>query len=84
MLLDKDSQYNAIDENGNYHHDENNINIYFTVPEYNKYINVDYKYVLEGFQNQWSDWNTKTVVNLKIYLLRLCFKLKPSLLTQSG
>jgi hypothetical protein len=29
--LDKDSQYNAIDENGNYHHDENNINIYFTV-----------------------------------------------------
>jgi hypothetical protein len=23
------------------------------------------KYVLEGFQNQWSDWNTKTVVNFK-------------------
>lgn len=63
--LEKESKYNVLDENGTFNHDENNINIYFTVPEYNKYINVEYQYVLEGFQNQWSNWNTKTMVNFK-------------------
>ncbi|MDG2432132.1 triple tyrosine motif-containing protein, partial [Flavobacterium sp.] len=63
--LDQESQTNDIDKEGNFHHSVNNINIYYTVPEYNKYINVEYKYILEGFQNQWSEWNTKAVVSFK-------------------
>jgi DNA-binding CsgD family transcriptional regulator len=63
--LDKDSRTNDIDKSGSFHHNENNVSIFYTVPEYNKYINVEYKYILEGFQNQWSDWNTKGVVSFK-------------------
>jgi DNA-binding CsgD family transcriptional regulator len=63
--LDQESQTNDIDKNGNFDHSENNVSIFYTVPEYNKYINVEYKYILEGFQNQWSDWNTKGVVSFK-------------------
>lgn len=50
---------NAIEEKGSFNHDENNISFSFTVPEYNKYINPEYQFVLEGFQEEWSDWNTK-------------------------
>ncbi len=57
--------YNAIQEKGTYNHSENNISFSFTVPEYNKYLNPEYQYVLEGFQEEWSDWNTKSSVNFK-------------------
>jgi AraC family chitin signaling transcriptional activator len=63
--LDLEVHNRAINENGSFHNSENNVNIYFTVPEYNKYINVEYQYVLEGFQNQWSNWNTKASVSFK-------------------
>lgn len=63
--LDEKMNSNSIVENGSFHHNENNLNFFFTVPEYNKYINVEYQYILEGFQNQWSDWNTKATVNFK-------------------
>lgn len=56
---------NAIEEKGSFNHDENNISFSFTVPEYNKYINPEYQFVLEGFQEVWSDWNTKPNVNFK-------------------
>ena len=63
--LDEESRNMAINENGSFHNSENNVNIYFTVPEYNKYLNVEYQYVLEGFQNQFSNWNTKAAVSFK-------------------
>jgi hypothetical protein len=31
----------------------------YTVPEYNKYINAEFQYLLEGFQDDWSEWNAK-------------------------
>ena len=50
---------------GRFHYDENNITINYTVPEYNKYINAEFQYLLEGFQEDWSAWNAKTSVNFK-------------------
>ncbi len=44
---------------------ENNFNFNFTVAEYNKYINPEYQYLLEGFQNQWSDWSSKSNATFK-------------------
>lgn len=64
VLNDKNHDNSTI-ENGNFDYNENNINFYYTVPEYNKYITVEYQYVLEGFQNKWSDWNVKSSVNFK-------------------
>jgi hypothetical protein len=37
-----------ISENGGFKYDDNNISFSYTVPEYNKYINVEYQYLLEG------------------------------------
>ena len=50
---------------GELNHDQNNITFNYTVPEYNKYINAEYQYLLEGFQNEWSEWSSKSNVNFK-------------------
>ncbi|UFH35321.1 triple tyrosine motif-containing protein [Flavobacterium acetivorans] len=55
----------SIGEKGDFKFDDNNISFSFTVPEYNKYINVEYQYVLEGGQEEWSVWSTKSTVNFK-------------------
>ncbi|WP_316251597.1 triple tyrosine motif-containing protein [Flavobacterium johnsoniae] len=55
----------AIFNEGSFKSDENNITLNYTVPEYNKYINSEYQYLLEGFQNEWSEWSTKATVNFK-------------------
>ncbi|MFH6992564.1 triple tyrosine motif-containing protein [Flavobacterium sp. FlaQc-48] len=55
----------AIQTEGSFYSDENNITLNYTVPEYNKYINSEYQYLLEGFQNEWSEWSTKATVNFK-------------------
>ncbi|RUT71840.1 LuxR family transcriptional regulator [Flavobacterium cupreum] len=55
----------ALNEDGSFKSNENNITLNYTVPEYNKYINTEYQYLLEGFQNDWSEWSTKASVNFK-------------------
>ncbi len=55
----------SITSDGSFKYDENNISISYTVPEYNKYINAEYRYLLEGFQEQWSEWSAKSTVNFK-------------------
>ena len=55
----------SISEEGKFAYDENNITFNYTVPEYNKYIIAEYQYLLEGFQNQWSEWSSKATVNFK-------------------
>lgn len=55
----------AIENEGSFGADENNVTLNYTIPEYNKYINSEYQYLLEGFQNEWSEWSTKATVNFK-------------------
>lgn len=55
----------GIQREGSFDSDENNITLNYTVPEYNKYINSEYQYLLEGFQDDWSEWSTKATVNFK-------------------
>ncbi|MFT4983173.1 MAG: AraC family chitin signaling transcriptional activator [Flavobacterium sp.] len=56
---------NSIREKGSFDYDENNIVFNYTVPEYKKYLNAEYQYSLEGFQDDWSEWSTKTAVSFK-------------------
>jgi AraC family transcriptional regulator, chitin signaling transcriptional activator len=63
--LDEKNKNYSIKEEGLFKHDENNITISYTVPEYNKYINAEYQYVLEGLNDQWSEWSAKSTVNFK-------------------
>jgi ligand-binding sensor domain-containing protein/DNA-binding CsgD family transcriptional regulator len=55
----------SLNEEGRFKSNENNITLNYTVPEFNKYINTEYQYLLEGFQNEWSEWSTKSSVNFK-------------------
>lgn len=55
----------SITEEGNFKYNENNVTFSYTVPEYNKYINAEYQYLLEGFQDEWSEWSAKPTVNFK-------------------
>ncbi|PDS26341.1 LuxR family transcriptional regulator [Flavobacterium branchiophilum] len=55
----------SITETGTLSHDANNLVFNFTVPQYNKFLDVEYQYVLVGLQNEWSEWSSKTTVNFK-------------------
>ncbi|MGC4039465.1 MAG: triple tyrosine motif-containing protein [Flavobacterium sp.] len=55
----------SVTELGELEHDENNLTFNFTVPQYNRFIDVEYQYMLEGQQNQWSEWNAKSNINFK-------------------
>ena len=55
----------SILDKGEFKYTENNITFNYTVPEYNKYINAEYQYLLEGVQDEWSEWNAKSTINFK-------------------
>jgi AraC family transcriptional regulator, chitin signaling transcriptional activator len=55
----------SVKEEGDFKHDENNIIFNYTVPEYSKYINAEYQYILEGLQEEWTEWTAKTSANFK-------------------
>ncbi|WP_339835663.1 triple tyrosine motif-containing protein, partial [uncultured Flavobacterium sp.] len=59
-VLNKKAVNYSINEEGSFNYDENNIIFNFTIPEYDKYINAEYQFKLEGIQNEWSEWNSKT------------------------
>ncbi len=44
---------------------ENNLNIEFSVPEFDKYKEVNYQYKLEGINNNWSNWFSDSNISLK-------------------
>jgi hypothetical protein len=52
--LNENFKSNSIGEEGSFDYDENNIGFSYTVPEYKKYLNAEYQYLLEGFQDDWS------------------------------
>jgi len=43
-------------KNNKFKSKENNINVAFSVPEFDKYTEVKYQYQLEGLSNEWSNW----------------------------
>lgn len=55
----------SIRDEGSFSHNDNNVTFSFTVPEYGKYINAEYQYMLEGVQDEWSEWSTRTFVSFK-------------------
>jgi DNA-binding CsgD family transcriptional regulator len=61
----KKTNYKALNQEGNFSHDENNITINYTVPEFNKYINSEFQFKLDGIQNEWSTWSSKASASFK-------------------
>lgn len=58
-------QYASITKHSDFKFAENNITFSYTVPEFDKYINAEYQYLLEGAQDEWSEWTTKPTINFK-------------------
>ncbi len=54
-----------IKDGSEFAHDENNVTLNYTVPEYNKYIYTEYQYMLEGQTEEWSNWSAKTSATFK-------------------
>ncbi|NNT72841.1 LuxR family transcriptional regulator [Flavobacterium sp. IMCC34852] len=54
-----------ISQPGELSHDENNLIFNYTIPQYNRFIDVEYQYMLEGQRGQWSEWSTKPSINFK-------------------
>lgn len=52
----------SISEEGSFGYDENNLAFYYAVPEFDKYINAEYQYKLEGLHDDWSDWSFNSQV----------------------
>ena len=52
----------SIAEEGSFGYDENNLAFYYSVPEFDKYINAEYQYKLEGLHDDWSDWSFNSQV----------------------
>lgn len=61
----ENESYASLDSGSEFKFAENNITFSYTVPEFNKYINADYQFLLEGFQEEWSEWSTKPTINFK-------------------
>lgn len=54
-----------IQNEGEFKYAENNLTFLYTVPEYNKYANTEFQYMLEGMQNDWSEWTSKPITTFK-------------------
>jgi AraC family chitin signaling transcriptional activator len=52
----------SISEDTSLSHDQNNLTFHYTVPEYDKYINAEYQYKLDGLNDEWSDWSFNSQV----------------------
>jgi DNA-binding CsgD family transcriptional regulator len=63
--LNESPKNELIYSEGSFNHSFNNVTFSYTIPEYNKYINAEYQYLLEGIQEEWSEWSSKSSVNFK-------------------
>ena len=43
---------------GDFKNKENNLEFNFSVPEYEKYLEAEYQYKLDGIYNEWSNWSS--------------------------
>lgn len=55
----------SLKNNGTFKYRDNNLFFTFSVPEYDKYTEVNYQYQLEGMYDEWSDWTTNSEVPFK-------------------
>jgi len=55
----------SIIDSPEFNSNENNLNFYFSVPEFNSYTEVEYQYQLKGIYDQWSFWFRESNISFK-------------------
>jgi DNA-binding CsgD family transcriptional regulator len=63
--LDERAYMLPLQGNKDLEYDRNNLNFYFSIPEYKKYVVPLYSYRLKGLSNRWSEWSTEPVANFE-------------------
>lgn len=63
--LEKESKYISLEKKASLYNSENNIVFNYSVPQYDRFIDVKYQYQLEGFQEEWSNWSDKSTASFK-------------------
>ena len=63
--LNKDLFTNPVNREGSFKYAENNITFNFTTPEYSKYVNAEFQYMLQGMQDEWSEWSSRPFISFK-------------------
>ncbi|WP_104734970.1 helix-turn-helix and ligand-binding sensor domain-containing protein [Hanstruepera ponticola] len=58
--LDSELKKIILDEQAEFHNKTNNIFFKFSIPEYYRYSEKRFQYLLEGYNTDWSDWTTNT------------------------
>ena len=57
--------YFPIAQQGAFNYKQGIIQFKYSVPVYDKYVEVKYQYILEGFQNKWSQWTDTPEVSFE-------------------
>jgi len=63
--LNSDQRLVDKSKNGSFNSNENNILFSFNVNNYEKYIETNYQYQLEGLYDNWSPWSTESNIQFK-------------------
>lgn len=58
--LDTEPQLISKNTKGDFTNKQNNIEFTFSIPEFDKYLEPEYQYQLEGFYDSWSDWSNNS------------------------
>jgi len=64
-ILNAQSTPVSLEDNNAFKFRNNNLVFNFSVPEYDKYAEVNYQYQLKGIYNKWSSWSTNSEVFFK-------------------
>ncbi|WP_178983795.1 helix-turn-helix and ligand-binding sensor domain-containing protein [Winogradskyella helgolandensis] len=51
------TNYLPLAEDGSFQHEKGIVSFSFSVPEYNKFLDVSYSYKLSGLSDKWSEWS---------------------------
>ncbi|MGV8946083.1 MAG: triple tyrosine motif-containing protein [Lutibacter sp.] len=62
-ILNAESSAVSLKNNNQLKNKENNLFFTFSVPEYDKYSEVNYQYQLKGIYNEWSNWSINSEVS---------------------
>ncbi|WP_418602159.1 triple tyrosine motif-containing protein [Hwangdonia sp.] len=63
--VDDNNSVYALHANGEFNYKQGLLSFKYSVPEYQKYLNVKYQYMLEGHSNKWSKWTENAQVTFE-------------------
>jgi DNA-binding CsgD family transcriptional regulator len=64
-ILNSERKPVSLYENGSFKSFENNLYFTYSVPEFDKYITVNYQYKLEGMHKDWSQWSSASSISFE-------------------